>query len=322
MKNYVYYGLLSVFLINYSCSEQESIIEESIDTSISEVDEKTISFSNREDFEILFSEPDYINQKTEGLINFTSLMSLMPSEDENIPNARSTSNPSDSIYEDYGIITEILNEDKIVKIGDHLIKVDLHTERVLVLPYEFANEYADLVNNNTNNEHIIVFSTDDEVLSLLEGNSSGTINGRTEIACGTPDDPVADTERASSERTASNRRRRRLTAKLVYQRSGIAFRVLAKGRVQKRSLRTWFRERRNSPELRFSALIDVRCQENNIILNNRLFVGDNDGIVTHVAYSGSRRLESYFATATFRSIYGNIGDVSGVGQFDGLLIDG
>lgn len=43
------------------------------------------------------------------------------------PSARQLDNPSDTLYEDYGLLPEILNEDKIVKIGEHLIKVDLHS---------------------------------------------------------------------------------------------------------------------------------------------------------------------------------------------------
>ncbi len=39
----------------------------------------------------------------------------------------------DTIYNDYGKLAEVLNQDKIVEIGDNLIKVDLHTEKVYVL---------------------------------------------------------------------------------------------------------------------------------------------------------------------------------------------
>ena len=56
--------------------------------------------------------------------------------------------------------------------------VDLHKEEALVLHGEYQSEYNDLVASNYDNDHIMIFSTDDEILELLENGSSGTINGR------------------------------------------------------------------------------------------------------------------------------------------------
>ena len=112
--------------------------------------------------------------------NFKSLKMAIE-EYHTDPSARQLDNPSDTLYEDYGLLPEILNEDKIVKIGEHLIKVDLHSETVAVLPVSNQEQYDDLVNDNYDNENIMLFSTEDEVLEMLdEGYYS---NGRSQLFC-------------------------------------------------------------------------------------------------------------------------------------------
>ncbi len=135
---------------------------------------------------------------------------------------------SDTLYEDYGILPEILNEDKIVKIGKHLIKVDLHSETVAVLPVSYEDQYDDLVKNNFDNENIMLFSTEDEVLELLENESIGTINAKL-MGC---DADKADYDKDDDK--SSVRKRKRLVAKVVYQKAGIYFSLLAKGKTQRK----------------------------------------------------------------------------------------
>ncbi|MFY0688957.1 MAG: hypothetical protein JXQ90_17435 [Cyclobacteriaceae bacterium] len=75
----------------------------------------------------------------------------------------------------------LLDQNQIVRIGDYFIKIDLPNEKVYVLPDYNSEEYDDLVSVNLQNNNIMVFSTDDEVIHLLEEGSTGTQNGRTEF---------------------------------------------------------------------------------------------------------------------------------------------
>ncbi|TRX61410.1 hypothetical protein FNH22_04970 [Fulvivirga sp. M361] len=50
-----------------------------------------------------------------------------------------------SVADEYGIMATVLNKDHMVKIGDHLIKVDLTSETVLASNEMYNNLYEDLV---------------------------------------------------------------------------------------------------------------------------------------------------------------------------------
>ena len=93
-------------------------------------------------------------------INKNSLKSLKKSDKQ------------DDLYDDF--LPTILNEDKIVQIGKWIIKVDIQNEKVFVLSEENEKFYNDL-KENINNKNIYVFSTEDDVLDLLEEGVKGTI---------------------------------------------------------------------------------------------------------------------------------------------------
>lgn len=93
-------------------------------------------------------------------INKNSLKSLKKSDKQ------------DDLYDDF--LPTILNEDKIVQIGKWIIKVDIQNEKVFVLSEENEKFYNDL-KENINNKNIYVFSTEDDVLDLLEEGVEGTI---------------------------------------------------------------------------------------------------------------------------------------------------
>lgn len=70
-------------------------------------------------------------------------------------------------------LSEILNEDCIVQIGDYLYRVNKLTESVYVLPAENISEYQDLVSENKSNPHIRKFSTSEDVIELAESGAEG-----------------------------------------------------------------------------------------------------------------------------------------------------
>ncbi len=192
---------------------------------------------------------------------------------------------------------EILNEDKIVKIGDHLIKVDLHSETVAVLPVSFKEQYDDLVNDNFDNENIMVFSTEDEVLTLLSEGSSGTINAKL-MGC---DAPTA--VRNKDDDTSSTRKRKRLDAKVVYQRAGIYFSLLAKGKTQRKRFGVWFRYYDGSIRLEYDCKYGVRCGR---IYDEVNTIYSSQGKASDRPYEDIKGLEYYYLRAAFYSTEGNI----------------
>lgn len=70
-------------------------------------------------------------------------------------------------------LAQILNEDWIVQIGDYLYRVNKPTESVYVLPASKVSEYQDLVNENVANKNIRKFSTEDDVIELVESGAEG-----------------------------------------------------------------------------------------------------------------------------------------------------
>lgn len=77
----------------------------------------------------------------------------------------------DLIGDDY--LASILNEDWIVQIGDYLYRVNIPNEKVFVLPVKHIDQYDQLVEENLKNSNIMVFSTDDDVIELVENGMTG-----------------------------------------------------------------------------------------------------------------------------------------------------
>ncbi len=232
-------------------------------------------------------------------MDFVSLKSKIADFDIETTNARVSNvleNPADTIYDDYGVLSEILNEDKVVKIGKYLIKVDLHSEQVMVLEDIHQHEYDDLVSNNPDNNNIMVFSTDDEVLELLENGSTGTINARIS-SC---DAPRADRDRRPGYPRRG--RRWRLDAKVAYQKAGIYFSLVAKGKTQKRRFRTWWRDYGGSCTIYYNCRFEVRC---GWAYNRSASASGLRGKAIFRPYEGSKGLAYYALHGQFRSSHGN-----------------
>jgi len=68
----------------------------------------------------------------------------------------------------------ILNPDLVVQIGEHIFRVNPTTERVYALPVANEEEFADLIAENTLNSHLQSFSTEDNVLELIQAKTPGT----------------------------------------------------------------------------------------------------------------------------------------------------
>lgn len=78
----------------------------------------------------------------------------------------------------------ILSEDLTVQIADHIFKINPKKEAVFALSSKYISEYKDLVNENENNPHVVRYSTNDDVLALVNNGSNAPIEKCSEDGAG------------------------------------------------------------------------------------------------------------------------------------------
>ena len=135
-------------------------------------------------------------------------------------------------YKAYGILSDILNSDKVVIIGNWIVKVDLDNDRGLLLNTNFSNQYNDILNNNLANTNIKVVRLGDDgiaYINSLDNPETGTILAR-----------CADIGPGLDSRYFYAGTKRRIDSKVVYQRALIYFSLQAKAKCQKRFLGIWW----------------------------------------------------------------------------------
>ena len=120
--------------------------------------------------------PKYYNKMEE--VNFKSLKkneATPQSSNFTAGSINQITNAFDSdLYTDY--LLSILNQDKIVSINGFTIKVDMDNNFCSAIDATlYPNESSDILNNNFNNSHVLVFKhTDEPVLEVLENLRNGT----------------------------------------------------------------------------------------------------------------------------------------------------
>jgi hypothetical protein len=254
-------------------------------------------------------------QNITGFSSYTSLESIKPAESSPDPNddVRTENDGYDvskdlpaydkNDYSAYFLLSYILNADKIVVIGNWIIKVDLINERVLVLNTNSISGYNDLLNDNLANTNIINFSTEDEVIELINQMDNGV--PPSDLRPGCPDRFAAHNRDAKFFYTDN---RRRLDAKAAYQAAGIIFSLEAKGKTQKRFLRIWWQDGSGNCFMsRIELDYEIRCKK------GFSYWGDPSGMPGYSAgstchyqpYLGTRALKSYHYHIDFNSTHGS-----------------
>jgi len=295
---YKIFVMLFAIVTFYGC-QQEDVLQEQSDLEISsDTKASFLSFDSKSDYEKVFSDNSIIESKKSMQGDFVSLKSTIESFDSENKNARSSQRLEDTLYADYGILPQILNRDKIVKIGDYLIKVDLHTETVLVLESKHREQYGDLAESNMTNENIMTFSTDDEVLTLLEQGATGSVNSRLLGWC---EDPAAGPGRKKDHSCYS--KKKRYKASVIYQRAGIYYSIIAKIKNQKKKWGVWWSDGSGWLRIDYNFYGRVRCgtsyDENSYIKEyyKRKAI--------YRPYEGTVRMEYYELNAYFTSSNGS-----------------
>jgi len=220
--------------------------------------------------------------------------------------------PADSLYPDF--LKQILNTDKIVTIGNYLVKIDLDNHIGLVITADDPSAYKILLSDDTTARGVIVFSDeDDDAMDVLEAIDTGTM-------------AIADYQAETSLRSRRAKRHKDATFqywmqfannrcpdkeycfkgedKLVYQKAIFYFSIQAERKSQKECCfdpRVTHNPQRHFVNLKIegTAKFRKRCRdEQNILYNNEVF---NDHKITWRPYSSSRGLSHYDVTVRFFS---------------------
>jgi hypothetical protein len=218
------------------------------------------------------------------------------------------------LVESNDFISTLLNANGMISIGDYYFKINLGTERALVLAKEHAQELADLENENLENENIMVFSTSDDVLDLLEAGVTNGTNGRTQLCFEGGADQKEDKE---DRNYCANRVR--MDNKVVYQKLGIYFSLQAKSKVYLWFDGNWISPDAPSQEIVYYVKFEPKCSgvtEN----SGTRYDGWSDNEMSYRPYERSTGLHKYFYQARFK-----IGFANTCGDFysrDYLIRDG
>lgn len=78
-------------------------------------------------------------------------------------------------------ISLLLSSQGVIQIDDWIFKIDKENERVLALHKEHENQINDLLNGNVSNPNIRLFSTEDDILSILEDEARGIFCNQSRI---------------------------------------------------------------------------------------------------------------------------------------------
>jgi hypothetical protein len=165
-------------------------------------------------------------RNAESKLNFSSMRAVDQDALINVPNARIMKEAG--IEDDY--LASMLNPKGIVQIGEWIIKVDVPNKKVYALNEKDENLINDLEKDIPSHEKIRLFSTDDEVLVMLEEGEMGK-SARVSILCFKENGAERREDYDTPHMATDNNYR--LDCKLIYQKAGIYFSIQAKAQFQK-----------------------------------------------------------------------------------------
>ena len=114
-------------------------------------------------------------QATKNYVSFSRMASRT--------NGRTLSEPETELLEN-DFLSAILNEDRIVAIGNYYYKIDMTNSKVYALSKKNKASFADFKNGNTANTDVLEFSINDDVLMIIqameEEGLTTTPSGRTQ----------------------------------------------------------------------------------------------------------------------------------------------
>lgn len=265
-------GLAVLSLAIFACKKEEEV---QADTPQATETPSRLVFETAEDYEALFENSNTTDEKIRvaaARVGFSE-------------NARMSA-VEDTLYPE--VLQQILNSDKIVEIGDWLIKVDVLNEQVLVLPTKHEDQYADLASSNLSNSNILVYSTGDEVLEMLQ---EGVIseNARThgwkckDKGAEADDDPLRNNIYANNSNM-------RIKGDVKYRKYGIYFRINVNVKKQEKKNGFWTEATSGNVELTMYYRWKPKCRDEE---NQSVHSFDIGTKYLANTYSSSRALNKY-----------------------------
>lgn len=230
-----------------------------------------------------------------------------PQPDDNYDVANDVLPDDSRNYSAYSVLSEIINTDKVVVIGNWIVKVDLANDRALVLNVNNAAQVRDLYNDNLANPSVLQFSLDDDGVEMLKGLDNGVPYSTLKLWCS---DRYA--RGREDHKFFYNGNRHRLEAKVVYQRAFIIFSLEGKGKTQKRFLGIWWHDGKGNAFMKNIDLnFQTRCRDKGFA-----YYGDpcqygclpgyqSGSTCSYRPYIGTRALKTYLYAIDFQSTHGS-----------------
>src|SRR6478672_502975 len=252
-------------LLSVSCKKDEIRVNNPSDAQIYEIKNGILIFSSITSYRHLLENANGVEKKKflAEVANRNDFVSMSENHSKLLSkNGRLSNSGNQDIDDDVedllssDLLSTIVNSDGIVGIGSYLFNINLVTERCYALhnsfytPSSSAAAYNDLYNENTNNNYIFNFSTEDDVLEILEsyGYPVLTTDIDTTVvvanACGgAPKNKDKDTEYFPRYDVNTQDK---LECKVLYQKAGVYFALLGKlkfksgGQGDWQSRRDWY----------------------------------------------------------------------------------
>lgn len=302
-KIFVFAILLTLFNCNKKKSEVSPADQNQLAQGVT-VTEKFLTFESIDAYENFFSEGSENERRklVQAAKNNQEHTSMLRNS-----YVRKSNSIVDSLYPDF--LKTILNADGITKIGDYIIKVDMASEKVLVLKNEDIQYYDDLVSNNFSNTKIVVYSTNDEVLELLANGlptppsaNTSSSNQRTTLFC--TQNGAAGREDKEAQGYMTNWR---FDCKAVYQKAGIYFSLIAKANKQNNLAGLWIESNDGfEMSMEYAYSYTPKCKGTSTGSNT---ISTGGTTVSFRPYESTTALKNFNYAATFRNYSGFVSRV-------------
>ncbi|MDQ1095841.1 MULTISPECIES: hypothetical protein [Chryseobacterium] len=258
---------------------------------------KMLKFASLDEYDNFLSDADFRNDKIANT-DYSSLRSSLDEFDARFKSADTVDidqDPAinDTIYEDFELLPLILNRDKLVQMGDYIVRVDVPAEKAYAVDAGNANAVHILLNDPANSA-VKPFSTKEEMIGYLFHL----------VLC---KDRWALYKNITTNTYCSSRKRTRKM--LAYQHAGIYFEVKAEARAQKKWL-IWWNDYSQYPTIPYvSYTLTQRCGYTQSWSGNPLNFGPdyihNGNRASFTIYKHWKALKSYNVKATIGGCWGN-----------------
>lgn len=300
MKKIIYLSLVLLVLLS-SCSEDVAVVKTDLNMPV-EINNGVAHFKSLENYTSVLENTDDNFRKSlikylDNQSSYKSFKSVYKYTGSNVE-VRKLSTKEESIVEDNDFLSTILNDERMVAIGDYVFKISFDDELVYAASLNNVSLVEAVKNENSENPEVQVFSTDDDVLHLLEEGSSGTVNGRTNLFCGESGADAKD-DKGFDDCPYAYCAGYRQDNKVVYQKAGVYFSLQAKTKFQYLSgIGIWVAADAGDQSIDFYYKYEPKCKgvsEGSSIL----YDDGSDNELNKRIYESTRGLHKYRYNAYF-----------------------